>query len=152
MKKEKGKFEQPGPFTPPISRPMTSPEVKQRFPTTLHMIQKTLDLVVGEVGVTVRRGGKWAHILRRSLDLDLCLCSYEGGPAVGVPKHTQAGTGIVIETHLMPFKDVPARLVALEHEESSRTYFGLLNSMRKAYGSDFAEREDVTIFAYRRLT
>jgi len=137
---------------PPIARPITSPEKALRHAATLHMIQDSFDVDVGGIGVTVRRGSKWAQLIRRTLNLDLCVCSYEGGPATGVPKHTNAGTGIVIETHLLPFKNVPARLVALEHEKSSQNYFGLLTSMRRAYGADFAEREDVTIFAYRRLS
>ena len=113
---------------------------------TLHMLH-SLDCMVGEYGSTVRKGNKWADAM--GLTLELCVCE----PYIDIPQemtHTVEGHGVVMDIWSGLFKDVPARYLEHEHEIRSRQYSGLLDSMRKAYGPDFDENEQVVILTYLR--
>jgi len=121
---------------------------------TLHMLH-SLDCAVGEHGSTVRKGNKWADAF--GLTIELCVCNRiactEEGPVpflIGVPTHKIEGHGLVTDIWSGLFKDVPARYLEHEHEIRSRQYLGLLDSMRKAYGPDFGENEQVVILTYLR--
>lgn len=107
---------------------------------TLHMLH-TLDIEVGEITSTVRNGFKWADLeLGESIELCVCL---DGG-------HEVKGTGTIVELWFGKFRDIPAQKIANEHEVRSRTYNGLLDSMRKAYGEKFSESAPVTVVVYMR--
>lgn len=112
----------------------------------------SLDCNVGEPGSTVRKGNKWADAM--GLTLELCVCEpYVVPDGIDVPEemtHTVEGHGLVTDIWSGFFKDVPARYLEHEHEIRSRQYSGLLDSMRKAYGPDFGENEQVVILTYLR--
>jgi hypothetical protein len=112
---------------------------------TLHMLH-SLDCGVGQIGTTVRKGNKWADAY--GLTLELCVCTPIGD--AGGQSHVVEGHGLVIDIWSGKFKDVPARHLEHEHEVRSRQYSGLLASMRKAYGTNFSESEDVTTVTYLR--
>ena len=105
----------------------------------LHMLH-SLDVKPGDIGITVRRGDKWLSVTQGE-QLDLCVC---------VPDHVIVDKGYVNFTWYGKFKDIPARYLELEHEVESRTYSGLLKSMRRAYGFEFNENEQVTVLGYVR--
>lgn len=105
--------------------------------------QHPIDTKPGEVGVTVRRGRKWAD-LRAGQRIELTA-------GVDDADRRHVGHAEVLETHLCRFEDIPARLIEYEHEESSRLYSGLLASMRRAYGPNFWAREEVVVLVYRRI-
>ena len=127
----------------------------------MHMLH-SLDANVGDLASTVRYGTKWENT--HGADLILCVCSApceedkrescndpDGEPCINC---TRQGTGKVTTTWVGKFSDIPARLIAYEHEVRSREYPGLLASMNKAYGSwtDFDENSTVVIVLYERLT
>lgn len=117
---------------------------------TLHSIHP-YDSMVGAMATTVRRGEKWFNEGDR--ELDLCHCqqqgSYQGEPLI---VHEVVGTARIINRVLMQFRHLTDRMVADEHEESSRTVAGLLESMRRAYGDEFGEDEFVTVLRYWRTS
>lgn len=110
---------------------------------TLHMLH-TLDVEVGEYTSTVRNGFKWADLKEGEL-IELCVC-------LPTPQdHWVSGVGKVHALWFGRFKNIPARWIANEHEVRSRTYHGLLDSMRKAYGENFDEESPVTVVNYLRV-
>lgn len=62
------------------------------------------------------------------------------------------GTGAVYDVWVGRFFDLPARLLAYEHEKRSRDYAGLKTSMGRAYPDEFTEASFVTVLLYRRTT
>lgn len=110
---------------------------------TLHMLH-TLDVEVGEYTSTVRNGFKWAD-LQFGERIELCVC-------MPTPQdHWVSGEGEVINLWFGRFADIPARLIANEHEVQSRTYNGLYSSMIRAYGPGFNEMSPVTVITYLRV-
>jgi hypothetical protein len=101
-----------------------------------------LECKAGEIGVTVRKGPKWADSIGQ--EILLCVCDGEGN-------HDIQGKGIVLDAWMGQFKNVPARWLEKEHEKMSRVYSGLLTSMRRAYGPEFNEEEEVTALMYNRI-
>ncbi|MCU1301759.1 MAG: hypothetical protein JWQ87_2043 [Candidatus Sulfotelmatobacter sp.] len=113
----------------------------------LHMLH-ALECPVQRVGTTVRRGNKWADSFGQTLAL--CVCAQRQTDTHTCSPEDIQGHGEVIEIWNGSFRDVPARLLEHEHEERSRKYSGLLESMRFAYGKNFSEDENVTIVVYFR--
>lgn len=110
---------------------------------TLHMLH-TLDVEVGEITSTVRNGFKWADLKQNEI-IELCVC-------LPTPNdHCIQGLGEVVDLWFGRFKDIPARLIANEHEFRSRTYDGLFASMQKAYGESFTSSAPVTVVVYKRI-
>lgn len=105
----------------------------------MHMLH-SLDCDIGDIGVTVRKGEKWFGTI--GVPVQLCVC---------VPEHRIEGKAVIIDNWYGIFRDIPGRFLEKEHEEESRMYSGLLNSMRRAYGEDFNEDEEVTVVVYNRL-
>lgn len=102
----------------------------------------SLDVGVNALGVTVRRGLKWAGA--EGEQIKLCVCT-------GVMKsaHVIQGVGLVREVWIGMFINVPGRLLELEHEHAARHYSGLRSSMERAY-QGFDAREEVTVLMYER--
>lgn len=111
---------------------------------TLHMLH-SFELEVGSIVVTVRRGIKWANS-QKGDELELCVC--EGQPI----QHNVVGKGIVQSAEIYRFCDLPWKVFYTEHEIAAKTYGGLLNSMKRAYGYDFNEKEIVTALFYKRIS
>lgn len=110
---------------------------------TLHMLH-TLDAEVGEFTSTVRNGFKWAD-LKQGEQIELCVC-------LPTPQdHVVSGIGKVFQLWFGKFSDIPARLIANEHEVRSRSYYGLLDSMKKAYGQEFNGSNPVIVIEYLRV-
>lgn len=109
-----------------------------------------IDIDAGEIGVTVRLGRKWFDRLSKGFVLDkgslLDLQETIGGVS------TIVGEGRPTDLWLGEFRDLPARLIEKEHEIPSRLYSGLLESMRRAYGPEFDETDEVTAFTYERIS
>lgn len=101
-----------------------------------------IDIEPGQIGVTVRRGNKWRARVSKGQRINLQE-TIDG-------KSTIVGMGEVQSFWWGWFNEIPARLVEFEHEERSRLYSGLLDSMRHAY-EGFDEYEEVTVFSYVRL-
>ena len=145
----------------------------------LHMLHD-LDLEVGSIGSTVRKGFKWANMLPLE-EIVLCVCRDRcvDGEMCGRSTAQQVfgenlfrtseghyafddlwscdncqatGLGRVTWTWVGRFLEIPARLIANEHEERSRSYTGLLASMTKAYSKLFSEMDFVTVLEYRRIS
>lgn len=110
---------------------------------TLHMLH-TLDVEPGEFTSTVRNGFKWAD-LKIGEQIELCVC-------LPTPQdHVVSGIGEVTELWFGRFEDIPARLIANEHEVQSRAYNGLYASMVRAYGETFSAKSPVTVVGYQRV-
>lgn len=117
---------------------------------TLHMLH-TLDVEVGEFTATVRNGFKWAD-LKTFEQIELCVCYPTPCVCYPTPQdHLVVGVGEVTGLWFGRFKDIPARLIANEHEVMSRTYLGLRASMERAYGAGFSEDSPVTVVEYLRI-
>lgn len=116
---------------------------------TLHMLH-ALDCEVGSIGVTFRNGLKWSDSIGELIEL--CVCTkVDAKPFEPYTDHVVEGHAKVVGIWAGPFADLPAQLIEHEHEESSRVYSGLLNSMRRAYGPDFSEYDTVVGLSYRRI-
>lgn len=115
----------------------------------LHMLH-SLDCEVGCLGSTVRKGNKWADAMGLAIELCVCTRSFDSNIQHDVDIHEIQGHGIVTDIWSGLFKDVPARYLEQEHEIRSRQYSGLLDSMRKAYGPEFSENDQVVILTYFR--
>ena len=110
---------------------------------TLHNLH-ALDVAKGSVGSTARLGGKWAD-----LDIDeqfeLCVCTKDP------ETHDVQGMGTVLDLWFGRFLDIPARLLKYEHEERSREYDGLVDSMTNAYEDSFDPTKAVVVIIYARV-
>jgi hypothetical protein len=126
----------------------------------MHMLHD-LEIAAGDWGSTVRKGFKWADV-QNGDTLRLCVCSdrcaepdscgvhiYDGEPR-SCENCTVKGRGTVDRVWVGFFRDVPAYFLSFEHERRSREYWGLFDSMRKAYGTGFSEQDLVTVVVYRR--
>ena len=109
----------------------------------LHMLH-SLNLNVGDLGVNVRRINNWFGVKDGDL-LELCVCTKDP------ETHKIEGHGKIEFLEAYNFRNIPARLLEFEHEEMSRRYFGLLESMRRDYGKEFNEHEQVLVIGYRRV-
>lgn len=121
----------------------------------LHMLHP-LDAQTGELASTVRRGLKWGD-LEVGERLILCVCSSfcrdpETCNNVSQPQCqvcVRTGEGVIERLWIGNFCDIYARDLRYEHEERSRNYNGLLESMTKAYGEEFTEEDIVVVVTYR---
>ena len=104
----------------------------------------SLDAEVNTLASTVRNGFKWADLHPDEI-IELCVCTKDP------ETHDVQGTGKVKALWFGYFKDIPARILRFEHEERSRSYRGLLASMRHAYGKGFSEDNPVTVVVYERI-
>lgn len=114
----------------------------------------------GETGVTVRKGFKWAAVENgTALELWRCDRPHQGDcpeldqrdPSDVKVFCAQQGTGRVVGHWVGQLKDLPARIIELEHEAKSRLYSGLVGSLARAYGK-LSDRHYVTALFYARLT
>lgn len=103
-----------------------------------------LEVEPGEYTSTVRNGLKWAD-LKIGERIELCVCT-------PTPQdHKIEGEGEIVGLWFGKFGDIPARLIANEHEVSSRNYNGLYASMVRAYGASFNTDNPVTAVEYMRI-
>jgi hypothetical protein len=126
-------------------------------PDTLHNLH-TIDIEPGEIGVTVRRGMKWSGA-KPGDEIKLCVCVLGNAEAQSFGEaergdtqvHSIVGRGIVTYARLTYMLGIRAWELDHEHSASARTYRGLMDGMRRAYGPDFDEWEDVIVLHYRRV-
>ena len=120
---------------------MATPEPRLQ----LKNVQHEFSVAVGEIGVTIRRGFKWAQVPVGAV-VDLV---FQSSPddVLGESRGTAKVTGVWVGRLL----DLPARIIEKEHEPSSRTYSELVSSLKRGYG-DFNEAEYFTALFYKRLT
>jgi hypothetical protein len=127
----------------------------------LKNVQHDFETPVGETGVTVRRGFKWASVATSTqLELWRCEVPHHGdcpvnsdAPEEGEDRNkncAKQGTGRVVGHWVGQLKDLPARIIEQEHEEKSRTYSGLMFSLRRAYGPQLSDNDYVTALFYIR--
>jgi hypothetical protein len=121
-----------------------------------------LDVQQLKLASTVRKGFKWASTAKLGDALMLCVCRGKclDPERCGKPKRngtpwscehcTIQGKGVVTGFWVGRFEDIPALFLDYEHEASSRTYSGLLKSMRRAYGQ-FGPHDWVTVLMYQVL-
>lgn len=112
----------------------------------LHTSVAPLDQEVGQIGVTVRNGIKWMGYQGEFIDLCECISSDKSKDMT----HFVTGRGKILNKGTCAFRDVPARIVELEHCADARTYSGLLEAMKRAY-SNFTEQNIVTWIEYVRI-
>lgn len=120
----------------------------------LKNVQHDFETPVGETGVTIRKGFKWALVpASTQLELWRCerphtgICPIADGDYSG--PCAQQGTGRVVGHWVGQLKDLPARIIEQEHEEKSRAYSGLLFSLKRAYGQ-VSDGDYVTALFYVR--
>jgi hypothetical protein len=109
-----------------------------------------LDVKVGDLGSTCRRGDKWAESFGE--EIALCVCKQRQTAEYACPPSSIVGQAKVLGIWQGTFFEIPARYLVFEHEVSSRSYGGLMQSMRKAYGKDFVDSERITVVLYRRIS
>ena len=101
----------------------------------------------GMNGVTIRNSPKWYRDVEVGDKVELI---WQALDTWGGMNDVPQGIGIIIDKKVELFYNLKAKDIDHEHEISSRTYSGLLASMRRAYGDDFGEDSVVTILTYRR--
>lgn len=113
----------------------------------------------GEVATTVRRGFKWAKFVSdrsgSAPRVELWNCPQHHDGDCNELSCERYGVASIIGRWTGLFKDIPAALLSIEHEERARTREGLLTSMREAYGPEFESlephlSEHVTVLIYYR--
>lgn len=119
----------------------------------LKNIQHDFEVEIGDVGVTVRKGSKWADSVDMGLtDVELINC---GEPHTGDCTQEKGcvycGTAQLLGYWYGSLENIPKGLLALEHEKASRTYEGLLYSLKRAYG-EFDEKDFFTALIYLRIS
>lgn len=112
----------------------------------LKNVEHEFDVAVGQIGVTVRRGFKWAQV-PRGTTVELY---YQHSPEKGLSDEFR-GTAEVVGHWVGQLHNIPARVIEMEHEASSRLYSGLVESLKRGYGP-FEENEYFTALFYRRVT
>ena len=113
----------------------------------------TIDIQLGEVGTTVRLGSKWAARLSvgEKFRLQESLFREHGADGSPILESTIVGAGQVTKMWQGKFEDIPFWVIEAEHDESSRSYEGLRESMERAYGEDkFNVASHVTALSYIR--
>lgn len=106
-------------------------------------LKHDFEVGVGDIGVTLRRGVKWAG---RPVGTKLQLVRHED-PEGKVEQ--EQGEGVIVGHWVGHLRDLPAVIIEKEHEATSRLYTGLLNSLRRAYGT-ISESEYFTALFYKR--
>lgn len=109
----------------------------------LRNLDHGFDLKVGDVGVTIRKGYKWA--LNQGTEFDLVEQHSDEKPDEVV------GTGVAIGNWLGRFKNVPNNLLKIEHNEWAQDKDTCFDMMKAGYG-DFTEDSEVTALIYERLS
>jgi hypothetical protein len=112
----------------------------------LKNVEHEFDVEIGAIGVTLRKGFKWANVERGTL-IDLY---FQHSAEKGLSDEFR-GTARVVGHWVGQLKDLPARVIEMEHEASSRLYGGLLESLRRGYGS-VTESDYFTALFYQRVT
>lgn len=116
----------------------------------LKTVQHDFEVEVGRIGVTVRKGFKWAVVPNGTrIELWRCEVPHDGEcPQIAC---SPQGEGMIDHRFLWVgrLRDLPARLIEYEHEERSRSYSVLLDSLARAYGT-VSEDDWVTVMGYLR--
>jgi len=129
--------------------------------TQLKNVQHDFETGVGMIGATVRLGSKWSkQPVGTIVDLWQCDRPHAGdcpapaggdavGPDVGCVRRGQAQ---IVGHWCGELIDLPTGVLALEHETASRTWDGLVASLRRAYGDLVAASAKVTALLYLRIS
>ena len=119
-------------------------------PYTLMNLRHNFDTPMGEVGLTIRCRFKWAEVPDGTdLTLSRCEVGHPGEQCTVEKGCTSQGTARVVGRWVGRFKDLPARLIALEHSGEDRLYPALLKTMEMAYPG-FTDHDHVTGLLYLR--
>ena len=108
----------------------------------LRNLDHGFDLTVGEVGVSVRYGNKWA--VEQGFEFDL-VEQYSN------PDHEDkvVGRGRALGFWRGPFNELPGNLLNIEHNFDARNYHILKDMLSYSY-PDFTEESEVTALIYER--
>ena len=110
--------------------------------STLH----TLDRSWGnkKAFITVRKGDKYLHTVGE--EYDLCECHTEEG------SHFITGSAVVYNTLLVnELRDLSAVVLDMHYNEACKSYSGLIEALKKAYGDEVSDSMKVTVVFLRRL-
>ena len=110
----------------------------------LRNLDHGFDLAVGDAGVTIRKGDKWA--LRRGEEFEL-VEQYSGDRPDEV-----VGKGVSLGYWVGPLCDVPANLLAIEHADGAKDWGICFEMMKAGYGDEFASDTEITAMIYLRLS
>lgn len=116
----------------------------------LRNVKHGFDLVVGQVGVTVRKGEKYSKLpIGTIFELFECQSPHTGScKDVGCKA---CGTGIMLGYWVGAWKDIPQGLLSLEHNIEARSKAVCERMLKEGYGS--LEPDDtVTAVLYLRNT
>lgn len=115
----------------------------------LRNIKHTFDTSVGDVGVTIRLGTKWADETPRGTTLLLYNCDEAHIDACDVHGCEFCGTGAKIGHWTGMLKELPASLLVMEHNEQARTMEGLMSLLNIAYPGIMVT-DHITALIYQR--
>lgn len=97
------------------------------------------------INVTVRRGVKWSIAEETEF----------GHPIVDTndPYHDDGrdkiiGFAKVVDVRVIRMCDILESMITEEHDPKCRIYHGLLDVMKQTYGSDFDDKEIVTVLTF----
>ncbi len=115
----------------------------------LKNIAHDFDVVKGDVGVTIRKGGKWWDTADETrVELRVCSAGHDG-TCNSLCKN--AGIGRKIGAWKGRFIDLPPSLIAIEHNKKARDIEKLKLMLETGYGS-INDDDVVTAFIYVRET
>lgn len=115
----------------------------------LQNIDHGFDVERGEIGVTIRKGTKWAHV-PRDAELVLFNCGEAHSGECTPATCRYCGEGVKRGHWVGKMKHLPKSLLALEHNTEARDLEVLNRMMRTAYGDDFGPETVVTALIYER--
>lgn len=117
----------------------------------LRNLRHGFDVPVGHIGVTVRKGTKWAEVeIGEELELWICQREHYGRcrPHLGCKL---VGTGQVLGYWIGKLKDIPRGLLAIEHNMAARDYNTLMAQLKQAYGK-ITDEDIITALIYLRTS
>jgi len=116
----------------------------------LQNVRHSFDLAENEIGVTIRKGTKWAEVtIGQTFDLWVC----QEGHAGLCREHgcEYQGTGVKIGWWTGPLNKLPFGLIELEHNRMARDPQVLMRLMTQAYPG-FRAKDIVTALIYLRTS
>ena len=115
----------------------------------LKNVNHTFDLLVGDVGCTIRKGSKWAKVpIGETLELMNCNQPHQGTCGEDCKRE---GTGKAIGSWLGKFQELPRNLLQIEHNIAARDIVTLKEMLEVGYGS-IAEDDIIIALVYQRTS
>jgi len=115
----------------------------------LKNIGHTFDVEKNEIGVTIRKGTKWAEQSAVGESIELWNCEKNHVGLCEEMGCEYCGSGVIVGWHVCHLKYLPVSLLKLEHNKEARNMKVLKEMLETGYGS-ISDSNTVTALIYLR--